>query len=38
MIVADVRKGHITEVTDTLKKRRVPHLAHNILNIDASNV
>ena len=33
MIVADVRKGHITEVTDTLKKRRVPHLARNILKL-----
>ena len=33
MIVADVRKGNITEVTDTLKKRRVPHLARNILKL-----
>jgi len=33
MIVADVRKGHITEVIDTLKKRRVPHLARNILKL-----
>jgi integrase len=33
MIVADVRKGHITEVTDLLKKRRVPHLARNVLKL-----
>lgn len=33
LVVADVRKGHITEVTDALKQRGVVHLARNILKL-----
>lgn len=33
LAVADVRKGHITEVTDALKQRGVVHLARNILKL-----
>lgn len=33
LTVADVRKGHITEVTDKLKQRGVNHLARNLLKL-----
>ncbi|MGZ5018695.1 MAG: tyrosine-type recombinase/integrase [Methylobacter sp.] len=33
LVVADVRKGHITEVTDKLKQRGVNHLARNLLKL-----
>ena len=33
LIVEDVRKGHISQITDNLKKRGVNHLARNILKL-----
>lgn len=33
LIVADVQKGHVTEVIDKLKQRDVNHLARNILKL-----
>jgi len=33
LFVEDVRKGHITQVTDLLKQRGVNHLARNILKL-----
>lgn len=33
LVVPDVRKGHITEVTDKLKQRGVNHLARNLLKL-----
>ena len=33
LVVADVRKGHITEVTNKLKQRGVNHLARNLLKL-----
>ncbi len=33
LFVEDVRKGHVTQVTDVLKQRGVNHLARNILKL-----
>jgi integrase len=33
LIVADVRKSHIMEITDTLKQRDAKHLARNVLKL-----
>jgi len=33
LFVEDIRKGHITEVTDTLKQRNAVHTARNILKL-----
>jgi integrase len=33
LFIEDIRKGHITEVTDTLKQRNAVHTARNILKL-----